>query len=248
MFDQRGCGLTKSKEPLYKNTIQETVADAKRLLDFLGIKEKVVAAGCSFGSTCAILFAETYPEQVRMLLVNAIFLGRKQDAENLTPVAKYFYPDMLDDLYKVAKTKNLDAYFGKLILSNKKADNVKAMKYYKTFEHVTGRASLSYRFKDKEYTDKDIMEFKIFMHYQMQGAFLKGNQLLKNAKKIAHIPAEIYENRWDPCCPPYQAFELYKALPKSKLHMVPSRGHISDKMFWQMYMDNLNDYKEVIRG
>ena len=126
---------SQAKDPLYKNTIQDTVADAKRLLDFLGVKEKVVSAGCSFGSTCAILFAETYPEQVRMLLVNAIFLGRKQDAENLTPVAKYFYPDMLDDLYKVAKTKDLDAYFGKLILSNKKADNVKAMKYYKTFEH-----------------------------------------------------------------------------------------------------------------
>ena len=74
------------------------------------------------------------------------------------------------------------------------------------------------------------------------------HKLLKNAKKIAHIPAQIYENRWDPCCPPYQAFELHKALPKSKLHMVPSQGHISDKMFWQMYVDNLNDYKEVIKG
>lgn len=245
MFDQRGCGLSKAKDPLYKNTIQDTVADAKRLLDFLGIKEKVVSAGCSFGSTCAILFAETYPEQVRMLLVNAIFLGRKQDAENLTPVAKYFYPDMLDDLYKVAKTKDLDAYFGKLILSNKKADNVKAMKYYKTFERVTGGTDLSYHFKDEEYTDKAIAKFKIFMHYQIHNAFLKDNQLLKNAKKIAHIPAQIYENRWDPCCPPYQAFELHQALPKSKLHMVPSQGHISDTMFWQMYVDNLNDYKEA---
>lgn len=247
LFDQRGCGLTKSKDPLYKNTIQETIKDAKRLLDYLNIKEKVIVTGCSFGSTCAVLFAETYPKIVRLLLVNAIYLARSQDSEYLTPISKYFYPDMLNDLYKIAKTKDLDTYFAGLIMSDKNADVIKAMKYYKTLERVTGRGALSYCFKDAEYTDKDITKFKIFMLYQINGAFLKKDQLLKNASKIAHIPAEIYQNRWDPCCPPYQAYELHKVLPKSKLHMIAARGHTGEKMFWQMYLDNLNDYKKELK-
>lgn len=38
MFDQRACGLSKFKNPFYKNTSQDTVEDALRLLDFLKIR------------------------------------------------------------------------------------------------------------------------------------------------------------------------------------------------------------------
>ena len=81
------------------------------------------------------------------------------------------------------------------------------------------------------------------MHYQLNGFFMKENQILNNAKKIADIPTEIYQNRGDPCCPMYQAYALHKALPKSRLHIIPVFGHLHPDMFWQMYQDNLNDYK-----
>lgn len=244
IFDQRGCGQSEYKDAFKNNTIQKIAEDANRLLDYLNIKTKVVVSGCSWGSTCALSFAETYPERVKKIIVNAIFLGRKKDAEYLTPIIPLFYPDMWDDLKQIAGKEHPDKYFGKLLFSDKHADQQKAMKYYKSLESETSDGALSYEFKDKEYTDKEIQKFRIFMYYQMHDFFMKENQILQNAKKIADISTEIYQDRWDPCCPPYQAYDLHKALPKSRLHMIPARGHVHDQMFWQMYKDNLNDYRK----
>ena len=170
-------------------------------------------------------------------------MGRKADTENLTPVTRLFYPDTLDEIKQVAGKTYPDKYFGELLFSEKKTDQQKAMRYYKTLESETSDGALSYTFKDKKYTDEEIHEFRIFMHYQLNAFFLKENQILKEAKKIVDIPTEIYQDRWDPCCPPYQAYELHKALHKSRLHIIPVQGHVHKQMFWQMYLDNLNDYK-----
>ena len=49
--------------------------------------------------------------------------------------------------------------------------------------------------------------------------------------KIRHVPALIVHNRLDFCCPVSQAYDLHKALPKSKLIIVPDKGHGSPLMF-----------------
>ena len=244
IFDQRGCGKSEYKDAFKNNTIQKIAEDANRLLDYLGIKSKVIASGCSWGSTCALFFAETYPKRVKRIVVSAIFLGRKKDAENMTPTSALFYPDMLDEIKQVAGRENPDDYFGKLLFSTKKADQQKAMRYYKTLEEITGDAALSYSFSEKEFTDDEIHEFRIFMHFQLNNFFLKENQILKDATKVKDIPMEIYQDRLDPCCPPYQAYELHKATLKSKLHIIPVPGHVHAEMFWKMYQDNIHDYKE----
>ena len=238
MFDQRGCGLTQSKNPCYKNTIQETVKDAAHLLKHLNITEKVVASGCSFGSTLAVLFAETYPQKVKRLCVDCIFLGRPEDIKNMTPATALFYPDALDIVQKVAKGKDLNTYYNKLLWSDKRADNEKAVRYYGQLERIGGSGGYWVDFPKSEITDKEIQKFRIFMHYQTHKMFLKPNQLLKDARKIAKIPTEIFQNRLDFCCPPYQAWELHKALPNSKLTIVPSKGHGSDEMRYQIYLGN----------
>ena len=243
LFDQRGGGLSEYKDQVKHNTIQKTVEDANRLLDYLNVKTKVIAAGCSWGATCALVFAETYPKRVKKIIVNAIFLGRAKDVAKLSPVIDLFYPDMWADVQKVAGKEDPDTYFTRLIFSPKKADQQKAMKYYKTLEHTTTGGDLSYAFPNQEYSDKEIAKFRIFMHFQINHFFLKENQIIKDAGKIKNIPTEIYQDRWDPCCPPYEAYDLHRALPKSKLHMIAASGHVHPDMFWQMYQDNLKDYK-----
>ena len=76
------------------------------------------------------------------------------------------------------------------------------------------------------------------MHYQTHNMFLRPNQLLQDASKIAHIPTEIFQNRLDFCCPPYQAYELHKALPHAKFTLVPDKGHGSDRMRYLIYLGN----------
>lgn len=239
MFDQRGCGKSKFDKPLYKNTSQNTINDAVRLLEHLNISEKIVCTGGSWGSTLALLFAETYPLKVKKIIVNSIFLGRKKDIENMTPVASYFYPDAVETVKKAANGKDLDKYYNELLASNKRSDQEKAVQYYKKLEKTACDASLTVDFSKGEISNKDILKFQIFMHYKYNNYFLKENQLLVNAKNIKNIPTEIYQNRLDFCCPPYQAYELHKALPKAKFYLIPDHGHGSDRLFYEMYKNNL---------
>ena len=237
-FDQRGCGLTRSQDPLYKNTMQDTVKDAVRLLKYVGVTEKVVVSGGSFGSTLAILFAETYPERTKRLCVDCIFLGRPKDLDNMSPVTALFYPDALDVVETEAKGKVPDVYYGKLLTSNKLSDNERAIRYYRRLERIAGSGDYDVSFPKTEVTDRDIQKFRIFMHYKVNNMFLKSGQLLKDIGKIAHIPTEIFQNRFDFCCPPNQAWELHKALPKAKFTLVADEGHGGDYMRYMIYLGN----------
>ena len=48
---------------------------------------------------------------------------------------------------------------------------------------------------------------------------------LNNAEKVKHIPTVIVQGRYDMVCPTVSAWELHKALPESKLIIVPDAGH-----------------------
>ena len=239
LFDQRGCGLLKSQDPIYKNTTTQTIKDAARLLDFLGIQSKIVVAGGSWGSTLALVFAQTYPQRVKSLQLYSIFLGRPQDVENMTPIAKYFYPDAIEEVKKQAGNKPLNDYYCKLLSSSKRADNEKAIWFYRRLERLTGGASLTVNFPKTPVSDRDIRKFRIFMTYLSHKMFLAPNQILKNTSKITHIPTEIYQNRLDFCCPPEQAWALHKALPRATFHLIPDKGHGSDLLFYTIYRNNL---------
>ena len=232
-FDQRGCGKSEYKDPLFNNNIESIIADSLNLLKHLNIKEKVIVAGGSFGVTCALYFAEKYPELVEKIVLNSVFLGRKQDAENMSPSAQLFYTDTIDFLQKKAKNKNAFDFYYEKLFSNKEKDIEIAMQYYAPFEHMIG--TLDVDFPKKEYTQKQITKFRVFMHYMKNDFFLKENQLIKNAKKIAHIPTYIYHNRIDFNCPLYQAYELHKTLKNSKLYITKAKGHCNPETYLEMY-------------
>lgn len=238
MFDQRACGQSRYQEAFYKNTPQDTVKDANRLLNALKIKGKVVSAGASFGSTLAVLFAQTYPQKIKRLCVDSVFLGRQQDLENMTPASDLFYPDAVAQVKKQVKGKNLDKSYAQLIFSKKQSDNEKALRYFAHLERMAGGGALKVDFPKTSFTEKDVHRFRVFMHYVKNNMFLKPNQLIKEATKIKHIPAEIFQNRLDFCCPPYQAWELHQALPKSKLTLVADKGHGSNLMRYLIYLGN----------
>ncbi|GAB4027471.1 hypothetical protein GCM10028773_58860 [Spirosoma koreense] len=65
-YDQRGCGKS---DPASGYTWQEHVADLKRLLTTLAKNQQVFLAGSSWGSFLAILYAYTYPQDVKGLIL-----------------------------------------------------------------------------------------------------------------------------------------------------------------------------------
>ena len=80
IFDQRGCGKSTPYGACENNTTHDLISDIKLILSKLNI-EKVNIYGGSWGSTLALLFAETYPHLVHSLVLRGIFLCRKKDIQ-----------------------------------------------------------------------------------------------------------------------------------------------------------------------
>lgn len=223
IFDQRGCGNSEFKDLFYKNTTQDTIKDAKRILDFLNIKEKVISFGGSWGSTLSLLFAETYPELVDKIIVSQTFLARKKDANWTYKDSKMFYPDIIEKLspYLIKTHKDLENLFKQ---SNAKIK--KTVKYLTNYDYQIGKLKINL---DEELGDKVVNSFKIYMHYYTEHYFIKENEIIENIGKIKNIPTLIIGNRLDFCTPLEQAYTLHKAIPKSTLHIIDSFGHGSKK-------------------
>jgi proline iminopeptidase len=78
--------------------------------------------------------------------------------------------------------------------------------------------------------DQAIAIARIEAHYFVNGSFfIPGNQLLRDATRIAHIPGVIVQGRYDIVCPASSAWELHKAWPLSRLELVADAGHAADE-------------------
>lgn len=63
--------------------------------------------------------------------------------------------------------------------------------------------------------------------YLMNGCYIRENQILEEIHRIQHIPCIIVHGRYDAVCPVQSAWDLHKALPRSKLVIVPGAGHFA---------------------
>ncbi len=229
-FDQRGCGKSTYQDLLEENTSYNTVSDAKNLLDYLSIKEQVILYGCSWGSTLALLFAEKYPQKISAIILAAVFLARKYDCDWVSSESERFYPDLWDTMRSKIKQNNILPEYRRLLFSKRKSENLKALKYIGNYEYQLG--SLNPEFpKLTKVDEKELNSARIYFYYEKNHYFMQENQILKNINKIKNIKCLIIHNRLDFCCPVKQAWDLKKALPKSKLKIVADYGHISKKMF-----------------
>jgi proline iminopeptidase len=67
---------------------------------------------------------------------------------------------------------------------------------------------------------------RIEAHYFVNGGFLDpAAQLLRDVRRIRHIPGVIVQGRYDVVCPVRSAWDLHRAWPEAKLVIVPDAGH-----------------------
>ncbi|MFV0626483.1 MAG: alpha/beta fold hydrolase [Alphaproteobacteria bacterium] len=223
-FDQRGGGRSLPSGEFKSNTAQKTVEDAKRLLEFLKVKGKVVVAGGSWGSTMALLFAQTYPKSVEKIAVASIFLANADDMKWTYETSGLIYPEFLEKIKaEVPHKKNMLKYYASLINSKKLVDQVKAVSIFGGYEGVLG--SLSPKMEIDEISADQVTYNKIFINYVANDLTLEENQILRDMDKLKNIKTLIVHNRLDLVCPVKNAYEIHKALPKSKLVIVPELGH-----------------------
>ena len=98
LFDQRGSGKSEPAAELRENTSQHLVSDIEVLRNHLGIDKWMVFGG-SWGSTLALLYAETHPEAVGSMVLRGVFTVRKEETmftRGFDGTAR-LYPELWDE-------------------------------------------------------------------------------------------------------------------------------------------------------
>jgi len=225
MFDQRGCGQSLPLYNIENNSLKHLVHDAHRLLAQLSIKKTIVCGG-SWGATVCLAFAQSYPQLIEKMICSKVFLARNKDISWISESSAIFYPDIMDALRSpIPAGQDLRDYYAKQMLFGDRKAQAAATKLYGSYERQIG--SLHPALLQEEPAEDHIESFKLYMHYDADNYGLTENQILENIDSIKHIPTLIVHNRLDMICPAEQAWLLHKAMPQSKLVIVPDSGHSS---------------------
>jgi len=230
LFDQRGCGRSTPFAELRENTTWDLVEDIEKIREHLGIKSWSVFGG-SWGSTLALSYAVTHPENVAGLFLRGIFMLREKEI-------KWFYQEGAHRIYPDAwehyiapipeeeRGNFIEAFYKRLTSDNPEIRS-EAAKAWSVWEASTSKLIQDQNLMQAFGTDRFAEAFaRIECHYFInQGFFEEDNFLLNNISKIRHIPAIIVQGRYDVVCPAESAWELHRAWPEADFHMIQDAGH-----------------------
>jgi proline iminopeptidase len=230
LFDQRGCGRSRPHAELEENTSWHLVSDIEALRAKLGIDRWVVFGG-SWGSTLALLYAETHPERVRALVLRGIFMLRPAEiawfyqggASDIFPDAWEAYRDFIPP---DERGDFLQAYYRRLTGPDPDLA-LKAAKVWSIWEGSTSHLYPSDSTVSRFGADRFALAFaRIEAHYFVHGGFMEvPDQILRDVHRIRHIPATIVQGRYDIVCPLRSAWDLHRAWTEATLRIVPDAGH-----------------------
>jgi proline iminopeptidase len=230
LFDQRGCGQSEPFAALDDNTTWHLVDDIEALRSYLLVDRWQVFGG-SWGSTLGVAYAEAHPERVTELVLRGIFMFTERESEWFYGRGtRMLFPDAWEAFIAVIPENErgdlIAAYYKRLISDNPEVRSVAARAWSLWESRVAtlmpDPAAIAHC-DDMNFT----MAFsRIECHYFFHRGFLQHErQLLDDADRIAHIPTTIVHGRYDVICPPENAWNLHRALPRSELVIVPDCGH-----------------------
>lgn len=230
LVDQRGSGLSTPFAELTENTTWDLVADLEKIRKKLNIDRWLILGG-SWGSTLALVYAITHPHFVAGLVLRGIFLCTKKELHWLYQEgAHWVFPEEWDKYSSFIPENErhdfMDAYYRRLTGEDESL-RLKAAQVWSMWEASASKLILSPSFV-KKYEDphKALPFARIEAHYFRNNAFLPtDNYIMENVTVLKDIPVRIVHGRYDMVCPVKNAWDLHKALPKSKLNIIPQAGH-----------------------
>lgn len=235
LFDQRGASKSKPFACLEENTTWDLVDDIEKLRRHLSVDKWVVFGG-SWGVTLALAYAETHPQSVTALILRGVFLCRPEEIRwfyqegGTSFIFPEYWENYVSQVPPEKRDRMVETYY-ELLTSEDEAVRLAAAKAWSGWEGSTIKLK----------PDPNLISFfesphqalsmaRIECHYFTNNCFFKKeNQLLADAERIRHIPTWIIHGRYDVICPAKNAWDLHKALPEAKLHMIPDAGHAFDE-------------------
>jgi proline iminopeptidase len=233
-YDQRGSGKSTPYASTKNNTTQDLVEDAEKLRNHLNLG-KIYLIGGSWGSTMSLMYALTYPDNVKGIVMWGIYLARQFENDIISAgYSRYTYPEaweryisMVPEEHRKDGTSITRYYAGKI----NSEDEAEAIKY--ADEWTLWECSLLTLDYDKRKIengvilgdDSNLAIARFETYYFLNGCFIPENHILDNIEKIKHIPTYVVQGRFDNCTPPVSAYELSKAYGDNLTLQFVNAGH-----------------------
>ncbi len=230
LFDQRGCGRSKPTASLENNTTQHLIADMERLRKEILDTDKWLVFGGSWGSTLALAYAQTHPQQVTGLILRGIFTLRKKEINWFYQEgASFVFPDKWENyLAPIPEDERDDlvSAYHRRLTGEDEEEMLRCAYAWANWEGAT-ISLLETDNKALSFGDKNaVLSFaRIENHYFVNAGFMEEGQLIHNADRLANIPTVIIQGRYDMCTPSQTAWDLHKVMPHAELHLIPDAGH-----------------------
>lgn len=236
LFDQRGCGRSQpgGVAGLRANTTRHLVRDIEALRRVtVGGDRAWTVFGGSWGSTLALAYYAAFPHAVAALILRGICLMSREEQRWLYEAggASQVFPEEWARFTDSAggpvqrNYRRLTRTFHRRLRSCDRVTRRRAARQWWGWE-----SSLS--FLKPRHDDTPIAKVedlaRLETHYFAHDAWLRPNALLAAARRIpARLPVQIIQGRYDMVCPVASAVALHRAIPHSRLTIVPDAGHAS---------------------
>jgi proline iminopeptidase len=232
LFDQRGCGRSTPHASLEANTTWDLVADIERLREQAGVERWLVFGG-SWGSTLALAYAETHPQRVSGLILRGVFTATRSEIDwYYQGGAAWLFPDLWEQFLEPipeAERGDLVAAYNRRLTGADAAARLEAAKAWSLWEAGTITLlpnSLAAQFGEDRYA---LAFARIENHYFSHDSWLRDDQLIRHAPRLADIPGVIVQGRYDVATPARSAWRLSKAWPKARFELIADAGHAFDE-------------------
>jgi proline iminopeptidase len=231
LFDQRGAGRSRPKSRREDNTLAHLIADMETIRQKFELERWIVVGG-SWGATLALAYAQAHPDRVAGLVLRATFLGTRAEIETaFTDVLARFYPDLRDDFLSVLplaeRAQPLDAYWRRILDPDPAVHGPAARAWADTERILSEHVSSRVRLDMVSLNSSRALPATPYMeaHYFANDCFLKPNQLLEEAGRLAKIPGIIVQGRYDLLCPPATSRALGAVWRDAEIRLVEGAGH-----------------------
>jgi proline iminopeptidase len=231
LFDQRGAGRSRPKGRREDNTLAHLIADMEKIREKFGF-ERWMLVGGSWGATLALAYAQAHSDRVSGIALRATFLGTRAELESaFRDALPRFYPGLHEDFLSALpleeREQPLDAYWRRILDADFAVHGLVARAWHDTerilSEHTSNRVrlDLSSLHSSRALPATPFME----AHYFANDCFMKPNQLVADAGRLAGIPGIIVQGRYDLLCPPATSHALGSVWRDAEIRFVEGAGH-----------------------
>lgn len=228
LFDQRGCGRSRPHASVIANTTWHLVEDVETIRKTLGI-DRFIGFGGSWGATLALIYALSHPERVTSLVLRGVFLMTRAELQWFYGGgAGAFFPDLWARFVEAipeSERDDLIAAYHRRLFSGNLLEETRFGRIWANWENALASIQNDGILGESP-SDYARAFARLENHYFQNAGFLDADGwILRERKRIEHIPASIIQGRYDMICPPQAAWSLAQGWSRCRLDMVPLAGH-----------------------